>query len=159
MRPPFCGRQRSLLEFRGHHTDMENALQGGERANTWRGDSGLNAMLRGATLVGMRTHEQIDQRSLALARAVVDVIDRDPSRRGLEHARSTCRRWILQNPSPAMEEWGRLLERDWQAIRLWLLDPGEEGRRLRQSSPFCGVLSPRERWTIYRQAQNEYQAA
>jgi len=98
----------------------------------------------------MRTHERIDQRSLALARAIVDGIDRDPSRVGLDRARSTCRRWRLEAPSRAVVEWSRILELEWEAIRLLLLDPGEEGRRLRQSSPFCGILSPQERWEIYR---------
>jgi hypothetical protein len=107
----------------------------------------------------MKTHEQIDRRSLALARAVVDAIDRDPSRAGLERARSTCRRWPLQAPSPAAAEWSRILEREWEAIRLFLLDPGEEGRRLRQSNPFCGVLAPRERWEIYRQFAHEHHTA
>jgi hypothetical protein len=130
---------------------LELAAKGTERA--------LNASLRGATLTAMKTHEQIDRRSLALARAVVEAIDQDPARVGLERARSTCKRWTLQSPSPAVAEWSRILEREWEAIRLLLLDPGEEGRRLRQSSPFCGVLSPRERWEIYRQFAHEHQAA
>ena len=35
--------------------------------------------------------------------------------------------------------------------RAVLLDESEEGQRLRQSSPFCGILTPRERWAIYRE--------
>jgi len=37
-------------------------------------------------------------------------------------------------------------------VRAVLLDESDEGQRLRQSDPFCGVLTPRERWEIYRQA-------
>ena len=122
-------------------------------------ECGLNAARRGATLPSMKTHEQIDQRSLALARAVVEAIDKDPSRAGLERARSTCRRWLLQSPSPAAAEWSRTLEREWEAILPLLLDPGEEGRRLRQSSPFRGILSSRERWDIYRRFTHEPLAA
>jgi hypothetical protein len=107
----------------------------------------------------MKTHERIDQRSLALARAIVDAIDRDPSRLGLERARSTCRRWLLQAPSSAVAEWGRILDLEWEAIRLLLLDPGEKGCRLRQTNPFCGILSPRERWEIYRRFEHEHQTA
>lgn len=107
----------------------------------------------------MKTHEQIDLRSLALARAVADAIDRDPNKAGLARARSTCKRWQLQAPSPAGAEWGRILELEWEAIRHFLLDPGEEGRRLRQSNPFCGVLTPRERWEIYRRFAHEHQTA
>ena len=107
----------------------------------------------------MKSHEQIDRRSLALAQAVADAIDRDPSGIGLERARATCRRWYQETPSPAVAEWGRILELEWEAIRPRLLDPGEEGRRLRQSSPFCGILSPRERWEIYRRVAHEPQTA
>lgn len=107
----------------------------------------------------MRTHEQIDRRSLALARAVVDAIDRDPARRGLDRARLTCSRWDADAPSPAVEEWRRILAQEWEAVRRILLDPGEAGRRLRQTSPFGGVLSPRQRWEIYRRFMNESQAA
>jgi len=94
-----------------------------------------------------------------MARAVAEAIDRDPSRRGLERARTTCERWRRQAPSPAVEEWSRILKLEWEAIRHVLLDPGEQGRRLRQSSPFCGILSPRERWEIYRRFMSEPQAA
>lgn len=107
----------------------------------------------------MKTHDLIDERSLALARAIVEAIDRDPARAGLERARATCERWSLQGPAPAVTEWTRILEREWEAIRALLLDPGEEGRRLRQSSPFCGILSPRERWEIYRRFAHEHPAA
>lgn len=110
-------------------------------------------------MAAMKTHDQIDQRSLALARAVVEAIDRDPARSGLERARSTCERWLLESPSPAVDEWSRILKRAWEEIRPFLLDPGEEGRRLRQSNPFCGILSPRERWEIYRRFAREPQAA
>jgi hypothetical protein len=103
----------------------------------------------------MKSHEQIDRRSLALAQAVADAIDRDPVRSALDRARDTCRRWSQTTPSPAVAEWGRILELEWEAIRPLLLDPGEEGRRRRQSSPFCGILSPRERWEIYRRAAHE----
>ena len=45
-----------------------------------------------------------------------------------------------------------ILERPWAEIRSILLDDSEEGRRLRQNDPFCGVLTPAERWDIYREA-------
>jgi len=98
----------------------------------------------------MKTHEQIDERSLALARAVVEKIDRDPARRGLDKARATCRRWFRQGPSPAVREWLEILERPWEEIRAVLLEDSQEGQRLRQSDPFCGILTATERWAIYR---------
>ncbi len=98
----------------------------------------------------MKTHQQIDQRSLALARAIVARIDRDPARAGLAQARATCQRWLNQRPLPAVREWMEILRRPWEEIRALLLDESERGQRLRQSDPFCGILSPRERWEIYR---------
>jgi hypothetical protein len=98
----------------------------------------------------MKTHEQIDERSLAMARAIVNKIDRDPARTGLEKARATCRRWFQQQPAPAIGEWLDILERPWEEIRAVLLEESEHGQRLRQSDPFCGILTPQERWLIYR---------
>ena len=103
----------------------------------------------------MRTHQDIDRRSLALARAVVAKVEADPGRRGLARAIVTCRRWSEEGV-PAAKEWMQILEtRDWAGIRGVLLDPAEEGCRLRQSSPFAGVLPPRERWAIYREFSHE----
>jgi hypothetical protein len=45
-----------------------------------------------------------------------------------------------------------ILQRSWPEIRTNLLDDSEEGRRLRQNDPFCGILTPVERWEIYREA-------
>ncbi len=85
-----------------------------------------------------------------MARAIVDKIDRDPQRRGLQKARAVCQRWFQERPHRATGEWLALLEKPWEEIRQLLLEESERGRRLRQSDPFCGILSPRERWEIYR---------
>jgi hypothetical protein len=98
----------------------------------------------------MKTHQEIDQRSLALSRAIVARIDRDPARSGLLKARALCERWFRERPEPAIGEWRNILAGPWEQIREVLLDDSEEGRRLRQSDPFCGILTPQERWSIYR---------
>ncbi len=79
--------------------------------------------------------------------------------RGLSHARETCRRWLRDyGPDPNVEEWSRILERPWLQIKSILLDDSEEGKRLRQNSPFAGVLPPRQRWdTIGGSAMNRTQ--
>jgi hypothetical protein len=99
----------------------------------------------------MRTHQQIDERSLAMARAIVAKIDEDPARAGLAKARSVCERWHRTRPSAANQEWMEILKSPWEDIREVLLDESEEGKRRRQSDPFCGILTPQERWAIYRQ--------
>jgi hypothetical protein len=98
----------------------------------------------------MKTHQQIDERSLALAKAIVEKIDRDPARLGLEKARAVCVRWYEQRPLPAIGEWLKILQEPWEVIRRVLLDESQSGQRLRQSDPFCGILTPQERWAIYR---------
>ncbi|MBW7866197.1 MAG: hypothetical protein H3C30_17500 [Candidatus Hydrogenedentes bacterium] len=98
----------------------------------------------------MRTHQEIDERSLVMARAIAARIDNDPRHEGLRVARENCVRWLQRSPSAAVEEWRKILEQDWGTVRTVLLDESEHGRRLRQSSPFCGIISPAERWEIYR---------
>jgi hypothetical protein len=102
----------------------------------------------------MKTHQEIDNRSLAMARVIVKKIDDDPEHRGLEVARSVCRRWNRSRTSPAISEWLDILQKPWDQIRSVLLDEGERGKRLRQSSPFIGILSNKERWRIYRRFQS-----
>lgn len=92
----------------------------------------------------MPHHQQIDQRSLRLARAVVEQIDGNPAL--LDKARA----WAGQHSSPALLEWQVILRGNWPQIRATLLRNDEEGQRLRQSSPFVGILTPLQRWTIYR---------
>ena len=99
----------------------------------------------------MKTHEQIDKRSLAMARAIVAKIDQDRARKGLTKARATCGRWYRERPLAAAKEWLEILDRPWEQVREVLIDESEEGRRLRQSDPFCGILTPRERWPIYHE--------
>ena len=98
-------------------------------------------MVHFSSAVAMRTHQQIDERSLAMAKAIVARIDADPSRAGLAKARATCERWFRQRPLPAIREWLKILGRPWKEIRAVLLDDSEEGQRLRQSDPFCGILN------------------
>lgn len=99
----------------------------------------------------MKDHHAIDRRSLEMARRIVAKIDADPARAGLDHARDVCRRWVERGNRSA-REWMKILEGPWSEVRAILLDDSEEGRRLRQTDPFCGILTPAERWEIYREA-------
>ncbi|HKR62424.1 MAG TPA: hypothetical protein VJZ00_01730, partial [Thermoanaerobaculia bacterium] len=102
----------------------------------------------------MKTHEAIDRRSLEMARRIVAKIDADPARAGLAHAREVCARWVERGNVPA-REWLSILERPWSEIRRVLLEDSEESRRLRQNDPFCGILTPVERWEIYKEARRD----
>lgn len=103
----------------------------------------------------MRTHQDLDRRSLALTQAIVAKIDAEPTRGGLEKAKQVNARWMAKGVDSAIREWNRLLDLPWKELREVLLDPSEEGKRLRQTAPFCGILSPRERWDIYRRFRDE----
>lgn len=87
-----------------------------------------------------------------MVRRIVAKIDADPDRRGLDHAKSVCERWIARGNVSA-REWRTILQRPWDEIRRVLLDESDEGQRLRQTDPFCGILTPEERWQIYREAR------
>lgn len=105
----------------------------------------------------MVMHADIELRSLELAREIVKRIDDDPRRRGLSEAKERCRRWLEKSPCMDLMEWKEILEKPWESVRIILLDPSEHGRQLRQSNPFCGILSPRERWAIYRRFRSHDQ--
>ena len=94
------------------------------------------------------THQQIEERSIFLHRAVAQRIREDPA--VLEVARHNLRRWIGQQGEQLYwTEWEKILEDPMEEILAFMVSPTEKARRLRQSSPFCGILTPQERWKIY----------
>jgi hypothetical protein len=106
----------------------------------------------------MHGHDVIDRTSLELARAIAAKIDADPSL--LRIPQDNLRRWMQRNShAPSLmacyTEWQNTLERGWSQVRAVLLDPSDEGQRLRQNSPFPGVLSPKEVWDIKRRCAND----
>jgi hypothetical protein len=99
----------------------------------------------------MKDHASIDRRGLALARAIVAKLEAGDIESGLARARAVNRRWREMDPSSLHQEWAELLECDWAIIKAALLDDSERGRALRQNNPFCGILTPHERWAIFRE--------
>jgi len=99
------------------------------------------------------THHEIDQVSLEIARRVAARLRSDPQL--LQLARDNLARWLNRNGSvPALrrsyEEWQGILERPLDEICARLTAPTDDGQRLRQNSPFAGVLAPAEIWEIKR---------
>ena len=77
-------------------------------------------------------------------------IERDPKL--LEIPRKNLERWRVRWPEapPAWyEEWQDLLTRSWPEIAAIITEPSENAARLRQSSPFAGVLTSDERKRVY----------
>jgi hypothetical protein len=97
----------------------------------------------------VRSHAWIDRRSLALHDAVAAKIHAHPEL--VDVARANLARWIRRTPHGALLEWQRLLERSSVADLVALLrSESETAARLRQSSPFAGILTPEERREILR---------
>jgi hypothetical protein len=49
---------------------------------------------------------------------------------------------VFGDPPRRFLKWLEILEKPWIETRSILLDEGERGKRLRQSSPFAGCLNP-----------------
>lgn len=89
-------------------------------------------------------HARIEARSLAMHREIAERVRRNP--RLLDVARQNIRRWRRQGVDvSAFAEWEAILERGVEETVRALTDPSEKGARLRQSTPFTGVLTPKER--------------
>ena len=103
-----------------------------------------------------RTHEWIDERSLALDRAIAHKLRAQPEL--FQRAKATLERWIRERQPtipPVLLEWREILDR-WPLEKvLEFLTSADEGpRRLRQSSPFCGILSPTERLAVFKEYES-----
>jgi hypothetical protein len=97
----------------------------------------------------VRSHAWIDRRSLSLHDAVAAKIEARPEL--LDVARANLARWVSRTSHGALLEWQRLLERTSVADLVALLrSEDERAARLRQSSPFPGILTPEERREILR---------
>lgn len=92
----------------------------------------------------------LEARSLALHCVMARKIDRDA--RLLQRARDNVARWTERAGPQApryLAEWRAILQRPWPEIARLITGLEEESFRLRQSSPFAGILTQRERRTIY----------
>ncbi len=93
-------------------------------------------------------HWQIEERSLALHREIAQRLRENPAL--LEIARGNLNRWIQsQGDRLYWTEWKKILNSPLNEIFAFLVSPEDKARWLRQSSPFCGILTPQERWKIY----------
>ena len=94
-------------------------------------------------------HRRLDARSLALHALIAHKLVRDPG--VLDQARRNLDRWrAARGEEPAaLAEWRAILKRPRREVAALLVDPGENATRLRQSSPFTGVLTAAQRRRVY----------
>lgn len=98
----------------------------------------------------MNDHRRLDQRSLALHSAIADLILHKPE--AIDRALSNLSRWETTVAGSWIAEWRELLLGPRGALLLFLTERSERADRLRQSSPFAGVLSE----TVRRRILNAY---
>jgi hypothetical protein len=95
------------------------------------------------------SHRLLEARSLAMHALIAGKLARDPSL--LSKPRLNLETWSArwQHSPRWVHEWRQILALPWQQIAALIAEPSERAARLRQSSPFAGVLTPEERSRIY----------
>ena len=99
----------------------------------------------------MQDHRQIDERSLAFGHAIAVMLPGHPEH--IARAQATLNRWLTtcsDDVRPALLEWQAILEGPMEGVIDLLTATDERAIRLRQSSPFAGILSNQERNAILR---------
>lgn len=102
------------------------------------------------------THTQLDRRSLMMHRSIAQRLRADPAL--LEVARGNMARWNCVERG-WWREWSVILQQPLEEIVAVLERDDEEACRLRQSSPFAGILSAQEVWELKRQFNEQHEAA
>ena len=103
-----------------------------------------------------------DHVSFELARRIADGLPQHPE--WIELGRQNLERWTtLNRHAPSLlrcyEEWLKLLARPIVEICDALTAETDEGQRIRQNSPFAGVISPSEVWEIKARLRHATPAA
>ena len=99
---------------------------------------------------GALKHRIIEARSLAMHCLAARKIEHNPAL--LDQVRRTLEIWRSRygaDTPRALDEWKAILRQPWPGIAAFITDQGERAMRLRQSTPFAGVLSARERARVY----------
>jgi hypothetical protein len=97
------------------------------------------------------SHQWLDMVNLEMCRAIAGKIRRDP--RLMRIPRANLQRWRKKNRglARAQREWEMILKRHTNDRVLEILtQDNDEGQRLRQSDPFVGILSEKERLAFFR---------
>lgn len=144
--------QRDLADAAGTSQPAVAAYESGTKSPTWRtveriaGSVGLACY----PMVGLAmTRDQ--KRSLFLHAAIAGEL-RVRGTEVIEMARRNVSRMRSVNPHAwrLLDDWERILQGTTSQIVACMLDPGENGRDLRQVSPFAGVLTPAQRLRFYK---------
>lgn len=149
---------RRVLKKRRGRPRTGAALSAAERMRRMRARrkaDGLKAVIswlpgEPAAQAPYSSHRLLDVRSLAMHAMIAEKIQQDP--RLVDVARRNLDRWQSKwgDRTPIwVDQWRVILRRPLPEIAALLTEPGETATRLRQSTPFAGVLTAVERRRIY----------
>jgi hypothetical protein len=102
----------------------------------------------------MDAHRLSEERSLAYHAIIAERLQKDPGI--LDKARARVREWGKRSGDvpPYVRMWAKVLAREARSVAAFVTERSEIAGELRQSSPFAGVLGPRERWRIWRETRD-----
>lgn len=133
-----------------HARGSDDRAGRGERTAASRKTGRLTRRSAARYMPAMDPHRIAEARSLAYHRVVAERLASEPAI--LQDARARVRSWLHADPtSHFARAWDDVLQRPVREIVALLTDPGERACELRQSTPFAGVLDPRERWRLWRE--------
>ena len=144
--------QHELAAAAGTSQPTIAAYESGTKSPTWR------TLERLAYAVGCQADVRFfppltreDRRSLALHAAIAERLRVDPDA-VLAQARASLARMrsLHAGAQQLLDEWKTLLRRPLPALLSVFGDPSPWARELRHVTPFSGVLSARERASVYR---------
>ncbi len=102
-------------------------------------------------------HRIADIRSLVLHALIAQKLLGDPAI--LERARNNLDRWkAAGSTGPWADEWRVVLDKPPAEVAAFVVSTSEDASRLRQSSPFAGVLPPEQRRAVFALFQGSHDA-
>lgn len=98
------------------------------------------------------------ERSLEYHRVVAEILRASPER--IDVARERVRQWrATSSVHPYYAEpWQRLVEGPLEELLALLVEDSERAIDLRHASPFAGYVDPRQRWKIWREVKERFDA-
>jgi hypothetical protein len=94
-------------------------------------------------------HDRLEKRSIALHRAIAAKLRLHPEL--LAIAEENLNRWgeMRSRSQPYWDTWRGILALPLEEILSIIVEDTPRMVELRQSSPFAGILEPKERWHVY----------
>lgn len=102
-------------------------------------------------------HRLAELRSIAFHGVVAERIAADPEL--VRRARHRVESWLASNHVVHYAaRWSELLDGPRDRLLERLVADDDDARALRQATPFAGVLSPRERWALWREVKERFES-